>query len=140
MRILIDTNIILDVLLKREPFYENAANVPKATENSDIKEFVSASAITDIYYIAYKTLRDKAKVKELLKSILRIVSVAGISAEDIYRSLELDWNDFEDSIQYSSAVGNDMDGLITRNVKDYSLAELPIWTPEAFLEIIASEK
>lgn len=140
MRILIDTNIILDVLLKREPFYENAANVLKATENSDIKEFVSASAITDIYYIAYKTLRDKAKVKELLKSILRIVSVAGISAEDIYRSLELDWNDFEDSIQYSSAVGNDMDGLITRNVKDYSLAELPIWTPEAFLEIIASEK
>ena len=140
MRILIDTNIILDVLLKREPFYENAANVLKATENSDIKEFVSASAITDIYYIAYKTLRDKAKVKELLKSILRIVSVAGISAEDIYRSLELDWNDFEDSIQYSSAVGNDMDGLITRNVKEYSLAELPIWTPEAFLEIIASEK
>ena len=140
MRILIDTNIILDVLLKREPFYENAANVLKATENSDIKEFVSASAITDIYYIAYKTLRDKAKAKELLKSILRIVSVAGISAEDIYRSLELDWNDFEDSIQYSSAVGNDMDGLITRNVKDYSLAELPIWTPEAFLEIIASEK
>ena len=140
MRILIDTNIILDVLLKREPFYENAANVLKATENSDIKEFVSASAITDIYYIAYKTLRDKAKVKELLKSILRIVSVAGISAEDIYRSLELDWNDFEDSIQYSSAVGNDMDGLITRNVKDYSFAELPIWTPEAFLEIIASEK
>lgn len=140
MRILIDTNIILDVLLKREPFYENAANVLKATENSDIKEFVSASAITDIYYIAYKTLRDKAKVKELLKSILRIVSVAGISAEDIYRSLELDWNDFEDSIQYSSAVGNDMDGLITRNVKDYSLAELPIWTPEEFLEIIATEK
>ena len=140
MRILFDTNIILDVLLKREPFYENAANVLKATENSDIKEFVSASAITDIYYIAYKTLRDKAKVKELLKSILRIVSVAGIPAEDIYSSLELDWNDFEDSIQYSSAVGNDMDGLITRNVKDYSLAELPIWTPEAFLEIIASEK
>lgn len=101
MRILIDTNIILDVLLKREPFYENAANVLKATENSDIKEFVSASAITDIYYIAYKTLRDKAKVKELLKSILRIVSVAGIPAEDIYRSLELDWNDFEDSIQYT---------------------------------------
>lgn len=67
MRILIDTNVILDVLLKRSSFYETAIEVLKLSARDDIQEFVSASAITDIYYIAYKNLRDKAAVRELLK-------------------------------------------------------------------------
>lgn len=68
MRILIDTNVILDVLLKRSSFYETAIEVLKLSARDDIQEFVSASAITDIYYIAYKNLRDKAAVRELLKN------------------------------------------------------------------------
>lgn len=63
MRILIDTNVILDVLLKRSSFYETAIEVLKLSARDDIQEFVSASAITDIYYIAYKNLRDKAAVR-----------------------------------------------------------------------------
>ena len=118
MRILIDTNVILDVLLKRSPFYETAIEVLKLSARDDIQEFVSASAITDIYYIAYKNLRDKAAVRELLKKLLLIVSVAGVSEEEIQKALELEWNDFEDSVQYSVAALNEMDGIITRNVKD----------------------
>ena len=114
MRILIDTNVILDVLLKRSPFYETAIEVLKLSARDDIQEFVSASAITDIYYIAYKNLRDKAAVRELLK--------------------KLEWNDFEDSVQYSVAALNEMDGIITRNVKDYSSAEMQVWEPAQFLE------
>ena len=117
MRILIDTNVILDVLLKRSPFYETAIEVLKLSARDDIQEFVSASAITDIYYIAYKNLRDKAAVRELLKKLLLIVSVAGVSEEEIQKALELEWNDFEDSVQYSVAALNEMDGIITRNVK-----------------------
>ena len=124
MRILIDTNVILDVLLKRSPFYETAIEVLKLSARDDIQEFVSASAITDIYYIAYKNLRDKAAVRELLKKLLLIVSVAGVSEEEIQKALELEWNDFEDSVQYSVAALNEMDGIITRNVKDYSSAEI----------------
>ncbi|URW87309.1 PIN domain-containing protein [Blautia wexlerae] len=60
---MIDTNVILDVLLKRSPFYETAIEVLKLSTRDDIQEFVSASAITDIYYIAYKNLRDKASSK-----------------------------------------------------------------------------
>lgn len=134
MRILIDTNVILDVLLKRSPFYETAIEVLKLSARDDIQEFVSASAITDIYYIAYKNLRDKAAVRELLKKLLLIVSVAGVSEEEIQKSLELEWNDFEDSVQYSVAALNEMDGIITRNVKDYSSAEMQVWEPAQFLE------
>ena len=127
MRILIDTNVILDVLLKRSPFYETAIEVLKLSARDDIQEFVSASAITDIYYIAYKNL-------ELLKKLLLIVSVAGVSEEEIQKALELEWNDFEDSVQYSVAALNEMDGIITRNVKDYSSAEMQVWEPAQFLE------
>ena len=132
MRILIDTNVILDVLLKRSPFYETAIEVLKLSARDDIQEFVSA--ITDIYYIAYKNLRDKAAVRELLKKLLLIVSVAGVSEEEIQKALELEWNDFEDSVQYSVAALNEMDGIITRNVKDYSSAEMQVWEPAQFLE------
>ena len=131
MRILIDTNVILDVLLKRSPFYETAIEVLKLSARDDIQEFVSASAITDIYYIAYKNLRDKAAVRELLKKLLLIVSVAGVSEEEIQKALELEWND---SVQYSVAALNEMDGIITRNVKDYSSAEMQVWEPAQFLE------
>ena len=128
------TNVILDVLLKRSPFYETAIEVLKLSARDDIQEFVSASAITDIYYIAYKNLRDKAAVRELLKKLLLIVSVAGVSEEEIQKALELEWNDFEDSVQYSVAALNEMDGIITRNVKDYSSAEMQVWEPAQFLE------
>ena len=88
----------------------------------------------EVYYIAYKNLRDKAAVRELLKKLLLIVSVAGVSEEEIQKALELEWNDFEDSVQYSVAALNEMDGIITRNVKDYSSAEMQVWEPAQFLE------
>ena len=131
MRVLIDTNVILDVLLKRSPFYEAAIEVLKLSVREDIQEFVSASAITDIYY-----MRDKAVVRELLKKLLLIVSVAGVSEEEIQKALELGWKDFEDSVQYSVALLNEMNGLITRNVKDYSSSEIQVWEPNQFLELV----
>ena len=136
MRVLIDTNVILDVLLKRSPSYEAAIEVLKLSVREDIQEFVSASAITDIYYIAYKNMRDKAVVRELLKKLLLIVSVAGVSEEEIQKALELGWKDFEDSVQYSVALLNEMNGLITRNVKDYSSSEIQVWEPNQFLELV----
>ena len=136
MRVLIDSNVFLDVLLKRSPFYEAAIEVLKLSVREDIQEFVSASAITDIYYIAYKNMRDKAVVRELLKKLLLIVSVAGVSEEEIQKALELGWKDFEDSVQYSVALLNEMNGLITRNVKDYSSSEIQVWEPNQFLELV----
>lgn len=136
MRVLIDTNIILDVMLKRQPFYENGAKILKLSMKEDMQEFVSASAITDIYYIVHKNLKDKEMVKELLRRLLRIVSIAAVSEDEIKTALKSGWNDFEDSVQYSVALLNDMEGLITRNVGDYKKAELPIWTPEQFLDMM----
>ena len=109
MKLLIDTNVVLDLLLKREPFYQEAAEVLKLAQRDGIQEYVSASAITDIYYIAHKMLRDSAAVRALLQKLLMVVSVAAVSQREIFHALELAWGDFEDCVQYSVAFTNEMD-------------------------------
>ena len=137
MKLLIDTYVVLDVLLRREPFFRTAAEVLNLTQRDDVREYVSASAITDIYYIANKQLKDRAAVRDLLERLLKIVSVAAVSEQEIRNALNLTWADFEDSVQYSVALLNEMDGIVTRNPDDYQEANMRIWLPEQVLELFA---
>ncbi|MCM1125157.1 MAG: PIN domain-containing protein [Lachnospiraceae bacterium] len=133
MKILIDTNIVLDVMLKREPFYRISAEILGLAKRDDIEEYISASAITDIHYLAYRQLRDKATVRKLMKELLTVVSIASVSEQEIENALDLEWSDFEDSVQYSVAFLQEMDGLVTRNPNDYKNAEIKVWKPEELL-------
>lgn len=137
MNLLIDTNVVLDVLLRREPFFRAAANVFDLAGRDDVYEFVSASAITDIYYIANRQIKDRAAVRDLLKRLLMVVSITAVSEREIRNALSLAWADFEDSVQYSAALLNKMDGIVTRNPGDYQKAAIPIWLPEQVLELPA---
>ena len=139
MKLLIDTNVVLDVLLRREPFFRTAAEVLNLTQLDEVREYVSASAITDIYYIANKQMKDRDAVRDLLKRLLMIVSVAAVSEREIQNALNLAWGDFEDSVQYSVALLNEMDGIVTRNPSDYQEANIRIWLPEQALELFANE-
>jgi predicted nucleic acid-binding protein len=134
MKLLIDTNILLDVLLKREPFYYKAVEVLELVQYDNVQEYVSATTVTDIYYIAYRYLKDKELVRKLLKKLMGIVSVAAVSEKEIEEALELSWNDFEDSVQYAVALLNEMDGIVTRNQKDYNRADMKVWSPEQVLQ------
>lgn len=133
MKILVDTNIVLDVMLKREPFYKSSLEILGLSKRGDIEEYVSASAITDIYYLAYRQLKDKGMVKKLMKKLLTVVSVASVSEQEIENALSLEWNDFEDSVQYSVAFLQEMEGIVTRNPNDYKEAKIKIWKPEELL-------
>lgn len=140
MKILIDTNVILDVLLKREPFYHNSANVLNLSQMDTVELYISASAITDIYYIANQTIKNKERVKELITKLISIISIASISEDEIKNALSLSWKDFEDSVQYSVALLQEMDGVVTRNPHDYKEAKITIWTPEGLLLWIQNQK
>lgn len=133
MKILIDTNIVLDVMLKREPFYKLSLEILGLAKKDDVEEYVSASAITDIYYLAYRQLRDKGMVKKLMKELLTVVSAASVSEQEIENALSLEWNDFEDSVQYSVAFLQEMEGIVTRNPNDYKEAGIKVWKPEELL-------
>ena len=108
MELLIDTNIVLDVLLKREPFYQDAVKVMNLAQYDDVQEYVSASAVTDIYYIAYRQIKDRKQVLELIKRLLMVVAVAAVSEQEIRNALKTEWKDFEDAVQYSVALLNEM--------------------------------
>ena len=83
---------------------------------------------------SYKYLKDKGLVRQLLKKLMGIVSIAAVSEKEIEEALELAWNDFEDSVQYAVALLNEMDGIVTRNPKDYKRADMKVWSPEQVLQ------
>lgn len=83
-------------------------------------------------------MKDSTAVKNPLKRLLMVVSVTAVSDQEIQNALCLPWADFEDSVQYSVALLNDMDGIITRDPKDYQDAKIQVWLPEQVLEVLAA--
>ena len=132
MRILIDTNIVLDILLNRTPFVQDAVDLLKLC-GEHIQESISATPITDIYYISYKALRDKHKVKDIIKRLLSVIHIAGVSEETIFAALDSDWNDFEDAVQNAVAESHNFDAIITRNPRDFKNSALRVILPKDFL-------
>lgn len=133
MQVLIDTNIVLDVLLNRVDFVQHAVQILKLPEYT-VQKYVSASAITDIYYIARQEIKNKSQVKALLKTLLQVVHVADVSESDILSALDSDWTDFEDSVQNAVAESHDFGVIITRNKNDYKKSNLKVFSPSEFLE------
>jgi predicted nucleic acid-binding protein len=134
-KIFIDSDIILDVLLEREEFFESSANILNLSELDEIKLFTSVIAITNIAYILRKELKNNKKVNEYINIILGITKALPVTEEIIINSMETDFNDFEDSIQYITAKTNGIKILLSRNKKDYKKAEIQILTPIEFLEM-----
>ncbi len=133
MILMIDTNIVLDVLLKREPFYESSYKILELTEKDNISEYISATSLTDIYYIANRQLHNKTLVLELINNLLKIVHIAGVNEQEIISALKLGWKDFEDAVQYSSAKTINANYIVTRNTSDYIDSNIPVYTPEQAL-------
>ena len=138
MKILIDANIALDVLLERSPFFVSGSQI-FALANGGVELYISASSITDIYYIIRKEKRSKEIARTLLKNILLKVNVAAVSGSEIRRAIDLDWTDFEDAVQYATGESIVVDYLVTRNASDYKSASFPIVAPDELLKIIVGE-
>lgn len=136
MKILLDTNVILDYLLKREGFCEDAKEIFNLAAQDDTYEYVSASAITDIFYIMNKHFKDSHLTQQKIKALMRILTVLQVSEDDIENAINLHWNDFEDAVQYAVAVKNGVDIIITRNVNDYEESKISIYTPKDFLNYV----
>jgi predicted nucleic acid-binding protein len=137
MNVLIDTNIVVDVLTRREPFFDNSQMVLLLSEHRYIDGFVSATAITDIFYITGKLIKSKKIAKDLLNKLINMVSIASVNGDIVTEALEAEWDDFEDSIQY--AVGKKImaDYIVTRNAKDFSGSKILVVEPEELLDKIA---
>ncbi len=131
-RVLIDTNVCLDVILDRKPFVLQAAEIVDRAANKDFTGFVAAHAFDTLFYIVsgITNSRDATIGIKLLRSVFY---VAPVTQDVIDRALSENWPDFEDAIHYHSALESGCQAIITRNIRDFRDAGLPVLNPEDFL-------
>lgn len=132
MKATIDTNVILDCLLKREPFAVDAREIFNLSEHNDFSGFVTASSVTDIYYILRKTIGSKRAV-EAIRSLLMIFDLIDVVKNDLIAALELNMPDFEDALVASCAKRVGSEYIVTRNVKDFISSPVKPILPNEFI-------
>jgi predicted nucleic acid-binding protein len=130
--VLIDINILLDVLQKREPFYETSADILAAVETGQVHGYVAAQSLTTLFYLIQKG-RSSADARTTITNLLQFIHIAPVDQSTIEQALNLEMRDFEDAVQMVSALQCKADFLITRNVKDYQPTLLPVLAPVDFL-------
>lgn len=135
MTILIDTNVILDILQKREPFFKDSYQALLQAIENDSKCLVSASAVTDIFYILRKSLGSIARAKEQLRQLSSLVTFADVKGLDLHIALMSDMPDFEDAVADAVAGRNGAEYILTRNIKDFNKSKVPAISPTEFLKL-----
>ena len=131
-KILVDTNIVIDLLSKRKEFYKSASRLFTLSENKKIKLAISSLTFANTFYLLSKEL-DTAKTKEILRIFKLLVKVLPMDDKIIDLSLNSDFKDFEDAIQYYTAIENKLEIIITRSLKDFKPSKIPVMTASDYL-------
>jgi predicted nucleic acid-binding protein len=127
-KLLIDTNIVLDLLAKREPFYADSAKLFSLADKKQVKLTVSSLTIANTHYTLMR-VKNPNESKSILRRLKLIAEVLSLDDKIIGLALnDTDFDDFEDAIQYFSALENNIDIIITRNLKDFKKSILPVMT------------
>ena len=132
MRILLDTNIILDIALGRPGYSEKAKEILFYLNSEQIPFYISATTVTDIYYVLRKS-ENHASALEFLQNFLQYADIAGVDKDIILNALNSGLSDFEDAVQIQCALLNQIPVIITRNKSDFKTSDVSVFTPEEFL-------
>ena len=136
MKVLFDSNILIDVILHRSDFFTDSRDTLLLAESKKITGYISASSITDIHYIIRKELHVSVKALKTIKKLLQIFKVAKVDTKTITEAVNSEWKDFEDCVQFCAAKRCGVKCIITRNTKDFEEATIPVMTPKEFLNNI----
>jgi len=137
VKVLFDTNIVLDLLLDREPFADFAAYLFSKVEQSEITGFLSATTITTIYYLLTKALNPR-QAETQIKTLLSLFEIAPVNRVVIEQAIELKFSDFEDAVLHEAARHAGATYIITRNNADFKNSTLPVYSPNEFINMINS--
>lgn len=134
-RILIDTNILLDYLLTREPFYEEARGVILTCTEGEVKGCIAAHSISNMFYILRKDF-DAEERREVLTNLCTIFDVEGIDKTKLLSGLyNEEFSDFEDCLQMECARAYNAEYIVTRNIDDYKASEIKAILPKEYLKL-----
>lgn len=133
--ILVDTNVILDIALKRQPYFDDALALLDLVDRGKITGHVSATTVTDIYYLAQRNL-GKKKALAFISDMTEALGIAGVDREMILNALRSGMDDFEDAVQAAVASTHGLDAVITRNKGDFDGSGMAVFTPKEFLHTL----
>lgn len=135
-KLLIDTNIVLDLLAKREPYYSSAAQIFSLADKHKLKLTVSSLTFANTNYVLTR-LKSAKEARDILRRFKILVSVLSLNDKIINLALNDDkFKDFEDGLQYYTAIENNQDIIITRDLKDFKESKLPVLTAHEYLTSI----
>ena len=132
-RVLVDTNIFLDLALDRQPHSQHARNVWRAVESGHIEGYVTTVSLVNIHYIAQKTLGIEV-ARRFIGDIMETFLLAEITEKGVREALSLLFQDFEDAVQHFSAVESCCDAIVTRDLSGFTPSAIPIFQPDTFVE------
>lgn len=132
-KVFVDTDIVLDLLSNREPFYSHSAHLFSEADKGKIRIHVSSLTFSNLNYILSRQYSVDQARKKLLK-FKTLVTVLSVTDKVVELALSSDFKDFEDGLQYFTAIENNLKTLLTRNLKDYKTSEITVMTAEQFLK------
>lgn len=133
MKVLLDTCVVVDVLQKREPFYQNAMDIFLSISNRELEGVLTAKSLTDIYYIIRRSLHNEMETRKYLNTLFVLFDVEDTFSIDCQLALQSKMKDYEDAIMVETALRIGVDCIVTRNIKDYELSTIPVLSPEQLL-------
>jgi len=135
LKVLVDTNVLLDVLLRRVPFHTDALHLLARVERNELQGVLGATTVTTLYYFLDKGL-GASRAREELRKLLTLFDVAAVNRGVLSRALDAPLADYEDAVLVEAAGAIGADAVVTRNVKDFKNAPLTVYTPRELLSIL----
>jgi predicted nucleic acid-binding protein len=133
VRVLIDTNIVLDYLLEREPFLQNAEALFNKIDSGQIIGYVSATTLTDIFYIARRHTRSIELARQAVSTTLAVMAICSVNRGTLELAFSFGLTDFEDAVQIACAATYTLDAIITRDMEDFSRSVIPVLSVQQIL-------
>ena len=137
MKILFDTNVILDVMLLRKPFYQVSSFLLAEAEKSTIDGFICSTTITTIHYLVSK-VKGARQARRQIENLLHIFQIAQVDQVVLEKALHSRIRDYEDAVIVEAALQHGIEGIVTRDPKDFRYAKLPVYDPEELLKLLLS--
>lgn len=132
-KVFLDTNVIIDHLTDRQPFANDSSILFDLNEKGQLKIYISALSINTVYYVSRKLIGEKQTLI-MIDKLIEDLEILGTTKDEIRKALQTDFKDFEDAIQYATALAaNEIEAIITRNTKDYRKSTIAVFTPKIFL-------
>ena len=139
MRALIDTCVVIDALQSREGFEKDAQNIFLAAANNAFLGYITAKAVTDIYYLMHRYTHSDKMSRDTLNKLFTLFDVLDTSGIDCRKAVPSPISDFEDAVMTETAIRSEVDCIVTRNTEDFAKSPVPVLSPKKFLEELQAE-